>query len=148
MSHALLPGLAMDIVIAYGARHRIAIDDVRPMIEMISGALGSLGTTVAPPLKPAVPIRRSIQPDYIVCLEDGRKGKLLKSYLRRRFKMTPDQYRAKWGLPDDYPMIAPAYALTRSRLARRHGLGTAGRPRARTPDAAGSPSTPPPVARS
>ena len=74
--------------------------------------------------EPAVPIKRSVMPDYIVCLEDGRKQKTLKRYLRTSFDMTPDQYRRRWGLPVDYPMVAPNYAKKRSHLAKKAGLGT------------------------
>jgi predicted transcriptional regulator len=77
----------------------------------------------AEPLKPAVPIKRSITPTYLVCLEDGKKFKSLKRHLRTRYQMTPDQYRAKWNLPADYPMVAPDYAAARSQLAKQMGLG-------------------------
>jgi predicted transcriptional regulator len=127
MTHPPLPRLAMDIVIAYGTRHPIALGEVGALLQATATALGALGQAVVVPLAPAVPINRSIQHDHLVCLEDGRKGKLLKGYLRRVFKMTPAEYRTKWGLPKDYPMVAPAYAQTRSRLARLYGLGSAGR---------------------
>jgi predicted transcriptional regulator len=73
--------------------------------------------------KPAVPIKKSITPDYVICLEDGKKLKMLKRYLRSRYSLSPEQYRTKWGLPHDYPMTAPNYAATRSMLARKTGLG-------------------------
>jgi predicted transcriptional regulator len=118
-----LPRLALDIINAYGARQPLASADLGPLIEAITKVLTGLGAAAVVPLAPAVPIHRSIAPDYIVCLEDGRKGKLLKGYLRRVFQMSPDQYRKKWGLPRDYPMVAPSYAKWRSQQARRIGLG-------------------------
>ncbi|MBL8670908.1 MAG: MucR family transcriptional regulator, partial [Alphaproteobacteria bacterium] len=78
---------------------------------------------VAEPLKPAVPVRKSVTPDYIVCLEDGKKLKMLKRHLRSTYKMTPDEYRTKWGLAADYPMVAPNYAAQRSAFAKKIGLG-------------------------
>ena len=82
------------------------------------------------PLKPAVPIKRSVMPDYIVCLEDGKQLKMLKRHLRTTYDMTPDDYRAKWGLPADYPMVAPNYAQQRSDFAKKIGLGRQSTPRA------------------
>jgi predicted transcriptional regulator len=79
--------------------------------------------TSSEPLKPAVPVKRSINPDFIVCLEDGKKFKSLKRHLRTQYEMTPEQYREKWGLPHDYPMVAPNYAAARSHLAKQMGLG-------------------------
>ena len=84
---------------------------------------GAAGAGPAEPLKPAVPIKRSITPDHVVCLEDGKKFKSLKRHLGTQYQMTPDQYRAKWNLPADYPMVAPKYAAVRSRLAKQMGLG-------------------------
>ena len=128
MSKPALQRLAADIVIAYSARHRLAHGDVGRMIAAVGAALQSLGTTPpALPPTPAVPINRSIQHTYLVCLENGRRRKLLKRYLRTAFQLTPEQYRARWGLPSSYPMVAPAYASARSRLARQCGLGRTGR---------------------
>lgn len=87
-------------------------------LESVSG-----GGSIAPDLTPAVPIRRSVTPDYIVCLEDGRKLKMLKRHLKTAYNMTPEEYRARWGLPADYPMVAPNYAKQRSSLAKKIGLG-------------------------
>jgi predicted transcriptional regulator len=84
---------------------------------------GAAVAAPAEPLKPAVPIKRSITPEYLVCLEDGKKFKSLKRHLRTQYRMTPDQYRAKWNLPADYPMVAPNYAAARSQLAKQMGLG-------------------------
>lgn len=118
----LLP-LVADITAAYCARNRIVVDDVPTVIKSVFAALDGLGQAPPPMPKPAVAIRESIKPDYIVCLEDGRKLKILKGHLRSAFNMTPDQYRAKWGLRSDYPMVAPNYSMTRSRLALACGLG-------------------------
>ena len=84
---------------------------------------GAHVVAAAEPLKPAVPIKRSVTPEYIVCLEDGKQFKSLKRHLRTQYRMTPDQYRAKWNLPADYPMVAPNYAAARSQLAKQMGLG-------------------------
>jgi predicted transcriptional regulator len=85
------------------------------------------GEQPAEPLRPAVPIRKSVMPDYIVCLEDGKKFKSLKRHLRTHYDLSPEQYREKWGLPHDYPMVAPSYARARSDLAKKMGLGQKGR---------------------
>jgi predicted transcriptional regulator len=118
----LLP-LVADITAAYCTRNHIAVGDVPAVIKSVFAALDVLGQAPPPLPKPAVAIRESIKPDYIVCLEDGRKLKILKGHLRSAFNMTPDQYRAKWGLRSDYPMVAPNYSMTRSRLAVACGLG-------------------------
>ena len=135
-----LPRLTARIVSAYVARHRLALVEVVHMIGVVGATLQALAPpgAAAPslPLTPAVPIQRSIQREYLVCLEDGRKRKLLKRYLRTVFDLSPAQYRAKWGLPDDYPMVAPAYASTRSRLARLWGLGRSAGQRLRVVPAA------------
>jgi len=119
--------LGADIVSAYVSRNAVSVDSVPDIIRSVHGALESLGRSVAPPAeeraKPAVPINRSIQSDFIVCLEDGKKLKMLKRYLRSRFDMSPDDYRRRWGLPPDYPMVAPAYAARRSDFAKKIGLG-------------------------
>lgn len=128
---APLLALTADITAAYVANNNIAISSVPSLIHDVHGALTRLGAPedVAPPepLKPAVSIRASVKPDHLVCLEDGAKMKMLKSYLRRKFGLTPDEYRAKWGLPKDYPMVAPDYAARRSELAKEIGLGKGGR---------------------
>jgi predicted transcriptional regulator len=118
---------ACSIVVAYLAKNHIAQAELPGMIRSVHGALGSL--TGAPMaelgtnLKPAVPVKKSVTPDYIVCLEDGKKLKMLKRYLRGKYKLSPDDYRAKWGLPADYPMVAPNYAALRSQFAKDNGLG-------------------------
>ncbi len=119
--------LGADIVSAYVSRNAVPADAVPDIIRSVHGALESLGRA-APAVpeerpKPAVPIGRSVQHDFIVCLEDGKKLKMLKRYLRSRFDMSPDEYRRRWGLPPDYPMVAPAYAARRSDFAKKIGLG-------------------------
>lgn len=115
-----------DIVAAYVAQNTLPTASIPELIRTVYVALGGLGV-VAPKTgekqKPAVPISRSIHQDYIVCLEDGKQLKMLKRYLRSRYDMTPDDYRRKWGLPPDYPMVAPAYAARRSDFAKKIGLG-------------------------
>ncbi|KRB44361.1 MAG: MucR family transcriptional regulator [Pseudomonadota bacterium] len=119
--------LGADIVSAYVSRNSVSADAVPDIIRSVYGALEGLNkASVAAPEekpKPAVPINRSIQHDFIVCLEDGKKLKMLKRYLRSRYDMSPDDYRRRWGLPPDYPMVAPAYAARRSDFAKKIGLG-------------------------
>ncbi len=119
--------LGADIVSAYVSRNAVSVDAVPDIIRSVHGALESLGRTAqAQPeerAKPAVPVNRSIQNDFIVCLEDGKKLKMLKRYLRSRYDMSPDDYRRRWNLPPDYPMVAPAYAARRSDFAKKIGLG-------------------------
>ena len=119
--------LGADIVAAYVSRNSVSADAVPDIIRSVYGALEGLNrSTVAVPEerpKPAVPINRSIQHDFIVCLEDGKRLKMLKRYLRSRYDMSPDDYRRRWGLPPDYPMVAPAYAARRSAFAKEIGLG-------------------------
>ncbi len=112
---------------AYLANNQVAPGDVHTVIVTVRSALSALmrpadDRNIAPP-EPAVPIKRSVTPDHLVCLEDGKKLKMLKRYLRARYDMTPDDYRARWNLPPDYPMVAPNYARQRSEFARRIGLG-------------------------
>jgi predicted transcriptional regulator len=124
----LLP-LVTEVVAAKLSNGKTPSSEVAPLIQSVYQVLHELrinGTPAALP-EPAVPIKRSVMPDYIVSLEDGRKLKTLKRYLRTSFDMTPDQYRQRWGLPADYPMTAPNYAKKRSQLAKKAGLGT--RPR-------------------
>jgi predicted transcriptional regulator len=127
-----LPGedlmrLGADIVAAYVSRNSVTVDAVPELIRSVHHALEGLGrapvAAVEERPKPAVPISRSIQHDFIVCLEDGKKLKMLKRYLRSRYNMSPDDYRRRWGLPPDYPMVAPAYAARRSDFAKQIGLG-------------------------
>jgi predicted transcriptional regulator len=119
--------LTANIVSAYVSNHSVPSADIPALIGQVHSALklvsGGPAAAPAEPLKPAVPVKRSINSDYIVCLEDGLKFKSLKRHLRTRYKMTPDQYREKWALPPDYPMVAPNYAAARSQLAKQMGLG-------------------------
>lgn len=119
--------LGAGIVAAYVSRNLVSAEAVPEIIRTVHHALEGLSSADAEPVeerpKPAVPIGRSVQRDFIVCLEDGKKLKMLKRYLRSRFDMTPDEYRARWGLPADYPMVAPAYAAQRSDFAKQIGLG-------------------------
>ena len=119
--------MASNIVVAYVGHNSLAIEQVPDVIATVYNSLQALnaggGAAAAKPSKPAVSIRNSIKPDYLVCLEDGKKLKMLKRHLRATYDMTPDQYRAKWGLPHDYPMVAPSYAAQRSKLAKKFGLG-------------------------
>ena len=120
-------GLTAEIVSAYVSNNTVASADIPALINQVHGALlrVSNGESTSPsePLKPAVPVKRSINPDFIVCLEDGKKFKSLKRHLRSQYNMTPEQYREKWSLPADYPMVAPNYAAARSQLAKQMGLG-------------------------
>ena len=118
--------LTADIVAAHVSNNSVAVSDIPTLITNVHLALSGLGTPAAPALvklEPAVSIRSSIKPDYIICLEDGKKLKMLKRHLMTSFGMTPDDYRAKWNLPADYPMVAPNYAETRRTLAKQIGLG-------------------------
>ena len=127
--------LTADIVSAYVSNNSVAAADIPALINQVHGALQRVSTgqgeASSEPLKPAVPVRRSITNDYIVCLEDGKKFKSLKRHLRTQYNMTPEQYREKWGLPPDYPMVAPNYAAARSQLAKQMGLGQQRRRRSR-----------------
>jgi predicted transcriptional regulator len=96
---------------------------INTVYSSLTGLNGQPREVAAEPLKPAVPIRKSVTPEYIVCLEDGKKLKMLKRHLRSTYNMSPDEYRARWGLPPDYPMVAPNYAAQRSEFAKRIGLG-------------------------
>ena len=124
----LLP-FVTDVVSAQLSNNKTASSDVAPLIQSVYQVLDELRTkgTPAELPAPAVPIKKSVTPDYIVCLEDGRQLKMLKRYLRTTHGMTPDEYRKRWGLPADYPMVAPKYAEKRSKIAKSLGLGT--RPR-------------------
>ncbi|MDB5643398.1 MAG: transcriptional regulator, MucR family [Hyphomicrobiales bacterium] len=121
--------LAADIVSAYVSNNTIPATDVSRVLREVHLALTRLGETepvaVTPPdqLRPAVPAKKSVTSDFIICLEDGKKFKSLKRHLRTQYNMSPDEYRDKWGLGPDYPMVAPNYALARSQLAKQMGLG-------------------------
>jgi predicted transcriptional regulator len=119
--------LTADIVSAHVSNNSVAVNDLPQLIQNVHGALTGLGARqeVAPPRpEPKVSIRSSIKPDYIVCLEDGKKLKMLKRHLMTHYQMTPDEYRQKWSLNADYPMVAPNYAEQRRTLAKKIGLGT------------------------
>jgi predicted transcriptional regulator len=119
--------LTADIVSAHVSNNSVAVNDLPQLIQNVHGALSALGGQTAEPEarpEPAVSIRSSIKPDYIVCLEDGKKLKMLKRHLMTHYQMTPDSYRQKWGLNSDYPMVAPNYAEQRRTLAKKIGLGT------------------------
>ena len=120
-----LVDMTAEIVAAYVGNNPIAPADLPGVIKDVYAALdtASVGTPEPEPLNPAVPIKKSITPDYIVCLEDGKRFKSLKRHLNTHYGLSPDEYRAKWGLPSDYPMVAPNYAKARSNLAKEMGLG-------------------------
>ena len=119
--------LTADIVAAYVRHNPVAASEIPGLIDQVHSALAAISggrkPVQAEPPKPVVSVKRSITPDYIVCLEDGKRFKSLKRHLRTQYNLSPDQYRDKWGLPRDYPMVAPNYAATRSRLAVQIGLG-------------------------
>jgi predicted transcriptional regulator len=119
--------LSTEIVSAYVSHNSVSVTDLPKLITEVHGALRALqNNEVQAPveeLKPAVPIRKSVAPDYIICLEDGKKFKSLKRHLRTHYNLSPEEYREKWGLPADYPMVAPSYSATRSKLAKDNGLG-------------------------
>ena len=119
--------MTADVVSAYVSNNTLATGQLADVIQAVYNSLRALeGQGAEPPpepLKPAVPIRKSITPDYLVCLEDGKKLKMLKRHLRSTYNMTPDEYRAKWSLAPDYPMVAPKYAEQRSEFAKKIGLG-------------------------
>jgi len=129
-SNATLIELTADIASAYVSNNAVSAMDLPGLIKSIHGALS--GTSIepepVPEIKtPAVSIKKSITDDFLICLEDGRKFKSLKRHLRAKYNLSPEEYRAKWNLPKDYPMVAPAYANARSQLAKQMGLGQGGR---------------------
>ena len=131
METAALTELAAQIVAAYVAKNSIQVADLPALISSVYQSLTTLGQPQAPAeapadLKPAVPVKKSVTPDYIVCLEDGKKLKMLKRHLKSSYGINPDEYRTKWGLPSDYPMVAPNYAKARSEMAVKIGLGRKG----------------------
>ncbi|WGF90924.1 MucR family transcriptional regulator [Marinivivus vitaminiproducens] len=133
------------IVAAYVGNNAVHRDELTPLLATVHRAISALGRA-APAVepnrpKPAVPIRRSVMPDYLICLEDGKKLKTLKRHLQSRYGLSPGEYREKWGLPADYPMVAPAYSQARSKMAKALGLGRGGQ----TPDP--KPASPPPAKR-
>jgi predicted transcriptional regulator len=121
--------LTTEIVAAHVGNNPIAAAELPNLIQNVYRTLVSVGTTPVPAErpKPVVPVKRSVFPDYIICLEDGKKLKMLKRHLKTTYNMTPEEYRERWGLPADYPMVAPNYAKHRSNLAKEIGLGTSRR---------------------
>jgi len=130
-SHADLLALTTEIVSSHVSNNTVAQNEMPGLIEQVFRTLSGLGTGVssvsADRPQPAIPVKKSVTPDYIVCLEDGKKLKMLKRHLKTAYDMTPEEYRERWGLPNDYPMVAPNYAKQRSRLAKDIGLGTTGK---------------------
>ena len=122
-----LTGLTANIVSAYVAHNALTGDKLPDLIGSVYGALSRASLQAVEPekveLKPAIAIKKSVTPEYIICLEDGKKFKSLKRHLKTHYDMSPEEYREKWGLPHDYPMVAPAYAATRSQMAKTLGLG-------------------------
>ncbi|WP_439493017.1 MucR family transcriptional regulator [Bosea sp. (in: a-proteobacteria)] len=121
-------GLTADIVSAYVSNNSVPASDLPALINDVHAALSRVVSGVAPVVpaeapRPAIPVKKSITADYLICLEDGKKFKSLKRHLRTQYNMSPEQYREKWGLPPDYPMVAPNYAEARSQLAKKMGLG-------------------------
>ena len=122
------------IVAAHVANNAMPAADLPGLIATVHETLAKLGTEeAAGKPKPAVSIKQSVKPEYLVCLDDGKKFKMLKRHLRGTYNMTPDDYRKRWGLPSDYPMVAPNYAATRSKLAKKIGLGRKGSAKAKRP---------------
>ncbi len=119
--------MTTDVIVAYVRNNPVQAKDLTRVIHTVHDSLSGLtegrGPQAAKELKPAVPIKKSVTPSYIVCLEDGKKLKMLKRHLRTSFSLTPEEYRRKWGLPPDYPMVAPNYAKERSTFAKKIGLG-------------------------
>ncbi|MQX37193.1 MucR family transcriptional regulator [Roseospira navarrensis] len=121
--------LTAQIVAAHVGNNSVAVADLNTLIQDVHRSLSGIGKAQQQPEtpQPAVPIKKSVQPDYIVCLEDGKHLKMLKRHLKTAYDMTPEEYRERWGLPADYPMVAPNYAKHRSALAKKIGLGTRAR---------------------
>ncbi len=122
--------LTTEIVAAHVSNNTVSVGDLPHLINQVYQSLSTIGTGTAPVVErtqPAVSVKKSITPDYIVCLEDGKKLKMLKRHLKTAYNMTPEDYRERWSLPADYPMVAPNYAKQRSRLAKEIGLGTRAR---------------------
>ncbi len=125
-----LLALTTEIVAAHVSNNTVAVGDLPQLINQIYSSLANIGSATPVPTsrpQPAVSIKKSVQPEYIVCLEDGKKLKMLKRHLKTAYNMSPETYRERWGLPSDYPMVAPNYAQQRSRLAKEIGLGTRAR---------------------
>ena len=131
LQHTDILELTTEIVSAHVSNNTVAREEIGSLIQQVYGTLSALGqgggALPAERPSPAVPVKKSVQPDYIVCLEDGKQLKMLKRHLKTAYNMTPEQYRERWNLPSDYPMVAPNYAKQRSKLAKNIGLGTKGR---------------------
>ena len=122
-----LMALTTEIVCSHVANNTVNVTDLAQLIQQVYATLANISKGQSPAAErpqPAVPVKRSITPDYIVCLEDGRKLKMLKRHIKTAYNMTPEEYRERWRLPPDYPMVAPNYAKQRSSLAKKIGLGT------------------------
>jgi predicted transcriptional regulator len=128
LAKTTLVELTAQIVSAYVGKNAVPASDLAALIQEVHDALGRVTSDRVAPLreelKPAVTVKKSVMPDYIICLEDGKKFKSLKRHLRTHYNLSPEEYREKWGLPHDYPMVAPNYAAARSELAKQMGLGT------------------------
>jgi predicted transcriptional regulator len=125
-----LLSLTTEIVAAHVSNNSVPVTELPQLIEQVYKTLANVGVEPAPAQErpqPAVPIKKSVTPDYIVCLEDGKKLKMLKRHLKTAYDMSPEEYRDRWQLPPDYPMVAPNYAKQRSKLAKQIGLGTRAR---------------------
>jgi predicted transcriptional regulator len=125
-----LLALTTEIVAAHVSNNTVSVSDLPQLINQVYSSLANIGaipSVPAPRPQPAVNVKKSVQPDYIICLEDGKKLKMLKRHLKTAYNMSPESYRERWGLPSDYPMVAPNYATQRSRLAKEIGLGTRAR---------------------
>jgi predicted transcriptional regulator len=125
-----LLALTTEIVAAHVSNNTVAVGDLPQLINQVYNSLANIGSVPAVPSgrpQPAVSVKKSVHPDYIICLEDGKKLKMLKRHLKTAYNMSPEAYRERWGLPSDYPMVAPNYATQRSRLAKEIGLGTRAR---------------------
>jgi len=135
LSQNELLALTTEIVASHVSNNTVAVSDLSELIRAVYGGLANLSPAPAPeqPEKPmpAVAIKKSVTPEYIICLEDGKKLKMLKRHLKTRYNMSPEEYRRRWDLPQDYPMVAPSYAQQRSALAKKIGLGTKPRTRQR-----------------
>ena len=125
-THNELLELTTEIVSAHVSNNTLAVTDLPQLIQDVYRTLSAVGTggVSGERPQPAIPVKKSVTPDYIICLEDGKKLKMLKRHLKTAYDMTPDEYRERWGLPRDYPMVAPNYAKHRSSLAKKIGLGT------------------------
>ncbi|PWR20885.1 MucR family transcriptional regulator [Zavarzinia compransoris] len=134
-AHSELLSLTADIVASHVSNNPVPVGELPTLIQQVYATLAGIGQPKSEPVasrpQPAVPVKKSITPEYIICLEDGKKLKMLKRHLKTAYDMTPEEYRARWDLPPDYPMVAPNYAEQRRDLAKKIGLGTARRKRTR-----------------